>query len=102
MGEKKKVCRLLVRKPEGRRPLGRPRRRWIYNIKMDLIEIGLSVVGRIGLAQDRYRWRALVNVVMNLRVPLNAGNLPSGCTTFGLLSGTQLHRVSWLVGWLVG
>jgi hypothetical protein len=68
MGEKRNVCRLLVGKPEGKRPLGRPRRRWIDNIKMDLLEIGLSVVDWIGLAQDRYRWRALVNSVMNLRV----------------------------------
>jgi hypothetical protein len=52
-----------------KRPLGRPRRRWIDNIKMDLLEIGLSVVNWIGVAQDRYRWRALVNSVMNLRVP---------------------------------
>jgi hypothetical protein len=69
MGEKRNVYRLLVGKPEGRRPLGRPRRRWIDNIKMDLLEIGLSVVDWIGLVQDRYRWRALVNAVMNLRVP---------------------------------
>jgi hypothetical protein len=60
---------LLVEKPEGKRPLGRPRRRWIDNIKTDLLEIGLSVVDRIGLVQDRYRWRALVNTVMNLRIP---------------------------------
>jgi hypothetical protein len=59
----------LVGKPEGRRPLGRPRYRWIDNIKMDLLEIGLSVVDWIGLAQDRYRCIALVNAVMNLRVP---------------------------------
>jgi hypothetical protein len=52
-----------------KRPLGRPRRRWIDNIKMELLEIGLNVVDWIGLAQDRYRWRALVNSVMNLRVP---------------------------------
>jgi hypothetical protein len=69
MGEKRNVYRLLVGKPEGKRPLRRPRRRWIDNIKMDLLEIGLSVVDWIVLAQDRYRWRALVNVVMNLRVP---------------------------------
>jgi hypothetical protein len=69
MGEKRKVYRLLVGKPEGKRPLERPRRRWIDNIKMDLLEIGLGVVDWIGLAQDRYRWRALVNSVMNLRVP---------------------------------
>jgi hypothetical protein len=69
MGEKRNVYRLLVGKPEGRRPLGRPRRKWIDNIKMDVLEIGLSVVDWIGLAQDRYRWSALVNSVMNLRVP---------------------------------
>jgi hypothetical protein len=69
MGEKRNVYRLLVGKPEGTRPLGRPRHRWIDNIKMDLLEIGLSVVDCIGLVQDRYRWRALVNAVMNLRVP---------------------------------
>jgi hypothetical protein len=63
------VHRLLVGKPEGTRPLGRPRHRWMDNIKMDLLEIGMNVVGWIGLAQDRYRWRALVNSVMNLRVP---------------------------------
>jgi hypothetical protein len=69
MGEERNVYRLLVRKPEGKRPLGRPRRRWIDNINMDLLEIGLNVVNWTGLAQDRYRWRALVNSVMNLRVP---------------------------------
>jgi hypothetical protein len=69
MGEKRNVYRLLVGKSEGKRPLGRPRRRWIDNIKMELLEIGLNVVDWIGLAQDRYRWRALVNAVMNLRVP---------------------------------
>jgi hypothetical protein len=69
MGEKRNVYRLLVGKPEGKRPLVRPRRRWIDNIKMDLLEKGLSVVGWIGLDQDRYRWRALVNSVMNLRAP---------------------------------
>jgi hypothetical protein len=60
--------RLLVGKPEGKRPLGRPRRRWIDNIKMVLLEIGLNVVDWIGLAQDRYSWSALVNSVMNIRV----------------------------------
>jgi hypothetical protein len=69
MGEKRNVYRLLVGKPEGMRPLGRPRHRWIDNIKMDLLEIGLNVVGWICLAQDKYRWRALVNSVMNLGVP---------------------------------
>jgi hypothetical protein len=69
MGEKRNLYRLLVGKPEGKRPLGRPRRKWIDNIKKDLLEIGLTAVNWIGLAQDRYRWRALVNSVMNLRVP---------------------------------
>jgi hypothetical protein len=69
MGEKRNVYRLLVGKPEGKRPMGRPRRRWIDNNKIDLLEIGLNVVDWIGLAQDRYRWRAVVNLVMNLRVP---------------------------------
>jgi hypothetical protein len=69
MGEKRNVYRLLVGKPEGKRPLGRPRRRWMANIKMDLLETGLNVVDWIGLAQDRYRCIALVNSVMNLRVP---------------------------------
>jgi hypothetical protein len=69
MGEKRNVYRLLVGKPEGKRPLGRLRRRWIDNIKIDLSETGLNVVDWIVLAQDRYRWRALVNSVMNLRVP---------------------------------
>jgi hypothetical protein len=68
-GEKRNVCRLLVGKQEVKRPLGRPRRRWIDNIKMDLLEIGVNVVDWIGLAQHRYRWRAVVNSVMNLRVP---------------------------------
>jgi hypothetical protein len=69
MGEKTNVDRLLVGKPEGKRQLGRPRHRGIDNIKMDLLQIGLSVVDWIGLAQDRYRWRAVVNSVMNLRIP---------------------------------
>jgi hypothetical protein len=69
MGEKRNVYRLFVGKPEGKRPLGRPRRRWIDNIKMEILEIGVSVVDWIRLAQDRYTWRALVNSVMNLQVP---------------------------------
>jgi hypothetical protein len=62
--------RVLVRvgKPKGKRSLGRPRRRWIDNIKMDLLEIGLNVVDWGGLAQDRHSWRAVMNAVMNLRV----------------------------------
>jgi hypothetical protein len=69
MVETRNVYRLLVGKSEGKRPIGRPRRRWIDNFKMGLLEIGLGGVDWIGLVQDSCRRRALVNVVMNLRVP---------------------------------
>jgi len=69
MGEGRGVYRVLVGKPEGKRPLGRPRRRWEDNIKMDVQEVGCGGMDWIELAQDRDRWRALVNSVMNLRVP---------------------------------
>jgi hypothetical protein len=69
MGEKRNAYRLLMGKPEGRRPSGRPRRRWVDNIRRDLGEMGWGDVDWIGLAQDRNRWRALVNSVLNLRVP---------------------------------
>ena len=69
MGEERGVYRVLVGKPEGKRPLGRPRRRWVDNIRMDLQEVGCRYVDWIGLAQDRDRWRTLVSAVMNLRVP---------------------------------
>jgi transcription termination factor 2 len=70
MGEERKnAYRLLVGKPEGNRPLGRPRRRWVDNIRVDLGEVGWGDVDWIGLAKDRDRWRALVNSVLNLRVP---------------------------------
>jgi hypothetical protein len=69
MGEKRSAYRVLVGKPEGKRPLGRPRRRWVDNIRMDLQEVGGWYVDWIGLAQDRDRWRTLVSAVMNLRVP---------------------------------
>jgi hypothetical protein len=68
-GEKRNAYRLLVGKPEGKRPLGRPRRRWVDNIRMDLGEMGWGDVDWIGLAKDMNRWRALVNSVLNLRVP---------------------------------
>jgi len=69
MGKERGVCRVLVGKPEGRRPLGRPRHGWVDNITMDLQEVGCGYVDWIGLAQDRDRWRMLVSTVMNLRVP---------------------------------
>jgi hypothetical protein len=69
VGEKRNACRVLVGKPERKRPLGRPKRRWEDNIKMDLREIGWNSMDWIDLAQDRDRRRALVNTVMNLRIP---------------------------------
>jgi hypothetical protein len=91
MGEKRNAYRLLVGKPERKRPLGRPRRRWIDNIKMDLLEIELNVVDWIGLAQDRYSSCELGNEPSG---SIKCWELPNGCTTCGLSSGTQLHRVS--------
>jgi hypothetical protein len=69
MGEKRNAYRLLVGKPERKRLLGRPKRKWVDNIGMDLGEVGWGDVDWIGLAKDRYRWRVLVNSVLNLRVP---------------------------------
>ena len=74
MGDRRGVLRILVGKPEGKRPLGKPRHGWEDNIKMDLQEVGRRVTDWIELAQDIDRWRTLVNAVMNLRVPQNAGN----------------------------
>jgi hypothetical protein len=68
-GEKRNAYRILVGNPEGKRPLGRPRRRWVDNIKMDLREIGWDGTNWIDLAQNRNKWKAVVNTVMNLRVP---------------------------------
>jgi hypothetical protein len=69
MGEEKNAYRILVRKPKGKRPIGRPRRKWEDNIRMDLREIGWGGINWVHLAQDRDQWRALVNTVMKLRVP---------------------------------
>jgi hypothetical protein len=73
-GEGRVAYRILVGRPEGRRPLERPRRRWDDNIKIDLQEAGWGTMDLIEVAQDRDRWRALVNAVMNLRVSQNAAN----------------------------
>ena len=69
MGEERWMYRVFVGKPEGKRPLGRPRRRWVNNIRMDHQQVGCEYMDWIGLAQDRDRWRTLVSAVMNLRVP---------------------------------
>jgi hypothetical protein len=79
---------------EGNRQLGRPRNRWDDNIKMDLQEVGSRGMDWIGLAQDRDRWRALVKVVMNLRVPKNAGNCLTSCKPVSFSRRTLLHGVS--------
>jgi hypothetical protein len=81
----------LIGKPEGKKSPGKPRRRWIDNLKVDQLKVELGDVDCIGLAQDRYRWRSFVNAVMNLRVPENSGKLPIGCTTDSLSSGVQPH-----------
>jgi hypothetical protein len=69
MDEERRVYKFLVGKPEGKRPLGRPRRRWVDNVRMDLQKVGCGYMDWIGLAQDRDRWRTLVSAVMNLGVP---------------------------------
>jgi hypothetical protein len=74
MGKGRGVYRVLVGSPEGKRPLGRPRSRWEDNIKMDLREIGIDEAYWIQLAHDTVQWRAYVNTIMNLRVPLKARN----------------------------
>ena len=68
-GVERGVYGVLVGTPEGKRPMGRPRRRWVNNIRMDLQEVGCGYMDWIGLAQDRDRWRTLVSAVMNPRVP---------------------------------
>jgi hypothetical protein len=93
-GEERGVYRVLVGKPEGKTPLGRPGHRWEDNIRMDLKEMGCDGMDWIGLAQDRDRWRALMNVVMNLRVPSNAGNFLTSCELVSFSRRTLLNGVS--------
>jgi len=89
-----RVYRVLVGKQEGRRPLGRPRRRWVDNIRMDLQEVGCGYMVWIGLAQDRDRWRMIVSVLMNLRVPWNAGNFLTRCKRFSFTRRILYHGIS--------
>jgi len=88
------VYRVLVGKPEGKRPLGKPRRRWVDNISMDLQKLGCGYMEWIGLAQDRDRWWTLVNAVMNLGVPCNAGNFLTNCKAVSFSRRTLHHGVS--------
>ena len=92
--EERGVYRVLVGKPEGRKPLRRPRRRWVDNIRMDLQEVGCGYMDWIGLAQDRDRWRTLVSAVMNLRVPWNTGNFLTSCKPVSFTRRTLHHGVS--------
>ena len=91
MGEERGVYRVLVEKPEGRKPLGRPGHRCVDNIRLDLQEVGCGYMDWIGLAQDRDRWWTLVSAVMNLRVPWNAGNFLTSCKPVSS-SIMTLHR----------
>jgi hypothetical protein len=93
-GEKRNTYKLLVGNPKGKRQLGRSRRRWVDNVRKDLGEVGWGDVDWIGLAKNRNRWRAIVNSVLILRVPRNAGKLSSGLTSSGLSGSAQLHTVS--------
>jgi hypothetical protein len=86
------ACRILLGVREGKRPLVRPRHRWVDNIKIELREIGWDGMDWIDLAQDRGQWRALVNTVMNVQVPSNAGKFLSGCTIGSFSGRAQLCK----------
>ena len=88
------MYRAFVGKPDGKRPLGRPRRRWVDNIRMDLQAVGCWYMDCIGRAQDRDRWRTLVSAVTNLRVPRNAGNFLTSCIPVSFSRRTLYHGVS--------
>ena len=93
MGEEREAYRVLVGKPEGKRPLGRPRHRWVDNIRMDLQDVGCGYMDWIGLAQDRDRWQKLVSAVMNLWDPRNAGNFLTSCKPVSFSRRTLLYGV---------
>jgi hypothetical protein len=99
-GGKRNAYRIWMGKPEGKRPLGKSRRRWENNILRDFREIGWGGMDWIDLAQDRDQWRAVVNTVMNLWVPLAAGKFLSNCTTGGFSRRAQLRGVIYLC-WLL-
>jgi hypothetical protein len=84
---------ILVGRPDGSRPIGRPRRRWEDSVKIDLQEVGWDM-DLMELAHDRDRWQALVNAVMSLRVPQNAGNFLTSCKPVSFSGRTLLHEVS--------
>jgi len=94
MGEERGLYRVLVGKSEGKRPLGRPRRRWVDNIRTDLQEVGCGYMNWIGLAQDRDRWRTLVSAVMNLRFLWNVGNFLTSSKPVSCSRRTLHHGVS--------
>ena len=94
MGEEKGVYRVFVGKPEWKRSLGRPRCRWVDNIRMDVQEVGCGYMDWIGLAQGRDRWRTLVSAVMNLRVPWNVWNFLTNCKPVSFSRRTLHHGLS--------
>jgi hypothetical protein len=94
MGEKRNTYRIWVGKLEGKRPLGRPRRRWVHNIKIYLREIAWNFMDWIDLVQDKDQWRPLFSTIMNLKVPYNIRKFLSSCTIGGFSRRAQLHEVS--------
>jgi glucose dehydrogenase len=94
MWENRNAYEILLGKPKGNKPLGRTRHRWVENVKIDFRGIEWGDVDCIDLAQDRGKWRALVNTATNFRVPLNAGKFLSRCTIGCFSRRAQLHEVS--------